>query len=292
MQRPDSGPGRPDDAEFWPSAPSTAIPIADSVTDTENLAWYARRWLPLTVQYHGPLIEQLWLTPGNQLLDVACGPGALVAETAELVGPFGRIVGLDRSPAMLHAAMRLARRKDLMNAAFARGDMPALPFATASFDAVTCAFALANLDVPGAALLEMRRVLRSGGHLGIIVLGPAGSSPGAGLLLHALAQRALASGHEAGFAAGTPGAVERWLTDAGLTQVRSVRLARELRRIDFDDVWADVLAGQMPGTPIYRALPAQIRAAVREDVRTAVQALRSGSRLLLPVEALVASGVA
>ena len=56
----------------------------------EDAAWYTRRWLPLTVQFYEALIEQLWLTPGDRLLDLACGPGALVAQVAPIVGPFGR----------------------------------------------------------------------------------------------------------------------------------------------------------------------------------------------------------
>lgn len=258
----------------------------------EDAAWYARRWLPLTAQFYDALIEQLWLTPGDRLLDIACGPGALVAEVAPIVGPFGRAIGFDRSAEMLSAARRLARRHSLHNTAFVGGDLRALPFAAGSFDAITCAFGFPGGLNPVTALTAMHALLRPGGHLGVIVGGAADRSPGAGLLVSLMAKRGLASAHEAGFEADSPAVPERWLSEAGCKRPGALTLTRDLRRLDFEDFWADVLAGRMPGTPLYRALPAQTQAALRVEVQDRLADYRSGTRLALPVEAVIAWGTA
>ncbi|HLZ70503.1 MAG TPA: class I SAM-dependent methyltransferase [Dehalococcoidia bacterium] len=258
----------------------------------EDAAWYARRWLPLTVQFLEPLIEQLWVSPGDRLLDVACGPGALVAQLSPLAGPFGRIVGLDRSIQMLAAGARLARRHSLGNVRFVQGTMYRLPLRAGGFDAATCSFGFGSAADAGPVLAELRRVLVAGGRVGVLVTGAAERSPGWGLLLAALARHGLASGREEGFEAVAPDVARTWLRQAGFERVETVVLTRELRRLDFDDLWADVLAGRMPGTRLYRAQPAQTQAGLRAELHEWVEQFRDGTRLLLPVEAVLAWGAA
>jgi ubiquinone/menaquinone biosynthesis C-methylase UbiE len=258
----------------------------------EDAAWYARRWLPLTVQFLEPLIEQLWIAPGDHALDVACGPGALVAQLAPLVGPFGSVTGLDRSAQMLAPGLRLARRHNLGNVRFVQGDLRRLPFAAGRFDAVTCTFGFGSAADAAAALAELRRVLVPGGRLAVLVAGAAERSPGWGLVLDALARHGLGSGREEGFEATATEVATAWLREAGFAEVSATALTRQLRRLDFDDLWADVLAGRMPGTRLYRAQPAQIQAAIRAELRERVEQYRDGTRLLLPVEAVLAWGVA
>ncbi len=258
----------------------------------EDAAWYARRWLPLTVQFLEPLIEQLWVSPRDRLLDVACGPGALVAQLSPLAGPFGHSVGLDRSAQMLASGLRLAQRHSLGNVRFVQGDLYRLPLRSGSFDAATCSFGFGNTADAGLALAELRRVLVSGGRVGVLVAGAAERSPGWGLLLAALARHGLASGREEGFEAVAAGVAQAWLSEAGFARTGTAVLTRELRRIDFDDLWADVLAGRMPGTRLYRAQPAQTQASIRAELHEWVEQFRDGTRLLLPVEAIMAWGAA
>ena len=94
---------------------------------------------------------------GGRVLDAGCGAGwgtALLAREAEAVG-------VDLSP----AAIAAARREHGEEAEFAEGDLGALPFGEAAFDAVVCFEALTHLADPAAALAELRRVLRPGGLL-------------------------------------------------------------------------------------------------------------------------------
>lgn len=91
-------------------------------------------------------------------LDVACGSGKLAARLRALVGPWGRVVGLDFSPRMLEIA-----RKDHPNIEFVDGDALNLPFYDGEFDATTIGFGLRNLADPVRGLAEMIRVVRPGG---------------------------------------------------------------------------------------------------------------------------------
>ncbi|HSK15774.1 MAG TPA: class I SAM-dependent methyltransferase [Gaiellaceae bacterium] len=95
--------------------------------------------------------------PGDEVLDACCGTGDL-ALAAELAG--GRVTGLDFSERMLERA----RRKSA-TVRWLRGDVMALPFEDASFDAATVGFGIRNVDDLEGGLRELARVLRPGARL-------------------------------------------------------------------------------------------------------------------------------
>ena len=97
---------------------------------------------------------------GDRVLDAACGTGDLAV--ADLKAGAGRVTGLDFSEKMLERA----RRKAPLD--WVQGDMLALPFADATFDAATVGFGVRNVDDLALALRELRRVLRPGGRLAIL----------------------------------------------------------------------------------------------------------------------------
>jgi len=95
--------------------------------------------------------------PGQRVLDLAAGTGTSSEDYADAGID---VVSCDFSPGMV--AVGKARRPDL---AFVVADALRLPFADASFDAVTISFALRNLVDPVAGLAEMARVTKPGGRL-------------------------------------------------------------------------------------------------------------------------------
>jgi demethylmenaquinone methyltransferase/2-methoxy-6-polyprenyl-1,4-benzoquinol methylase len=97
------------------------------------------------------------LAIGGRALDVACGSGKLTTELRRQARG-GMVVGVDFSDEML----RIAGRRS-PGAPFVRGDALRLPFADASFEAVTIAFGLRNLADPELGMREMLRVLRPDG---------------------------------------------------------------------------------------------------------------------------------
>jgi ubiquinone/menaquinone biosynthesis C-methylase UbiE len=100
--------------------------------------------------------------PSDVSLDVACGPGSVVAAFAARVR---RAEGLDATEAMLEQARKLSVRQGLANVAWHRGDACALPFADGAFDIVSCRYAFHHMQAPARALAEMVRVARPGGRI-------------------------------------------------------------------------------------------------------------------------------
>jgi len=117
----------------------------------------------------------LGLTPGDGVLDVACGPGNFTREFAQIVGSGGLAVGIDASATMLARAVADTPGGLV---AYVRGDAEALPFRDASFDAVCCFAALNLFTDPEAALDHMTRVLTPGGRIAILTSCRLQSAPG------------------------------------------------------------------------------------------------------------------
>lgn len=113
-------------------------------------------------------VRLLGVAPGERVLDVGCGSGAVTRTLAQRVTPGGRAVGLDASTALLKVARELANKAGLgAIIEFKDGDCRAIPFPDASFDAVVAATTLSHVPDPRRALAEMVRVTRPGGRVGV-----------------------------------------------------------------------------------------------------------------------------
>ena len=109
----------------------------------------------------------LGLSPGDAVLDVACGPGNFTRDFGRVVGADGLAVGIDASPTMLACAVGDTPPQRHPGVAFVRGDAVDLPFRDGVFDGVCCFAALHLFADPLAALDAMARVLRPGGRVAI-----------------------------------------------------------------------------------------------------------------------------
>jgi ubiquinone/menaquinone biosynthesis C-methylase UbiE len=98
-------------------------------------------------------------------LDVACGPGVFVLALAPRVH-FAR--GLDLTEELLRRARQIQRERNILNAAFDRGEAEQLPYPNAVFDLVTCQCSLHHMPKPAMALGEMVRVMKPEGRLAVI----------------------------------------------------------------------------------------------------------------------------
>lgn len=106
------------------------------------------------------------IAPGHAVLDVGCGPGTDTLTLAELVGPEGRVEGIDHDAAMVaEADLRAADAGRSARVRHRQGDAYALPFADAEFDAARSERLFLHLDDPGRAVAEMVRVVRPGGRV-------------------------------------------------------------------------------------------------------------------------------
>jgi arsenite methyltransferase len=105
------------------------------------------------------------LFPGDAVLDIGCGAGVDSLVAGRMVGPAGRVVGIDVTAAMLTQARENQARLGLGQISFQVGDAKALPFPDNDFDAVI-SNGVFNLTLNKAqALEETHRVLKPGGRL-------------------------------------------------------------------------------------------------------------------------------
>jgi SAM-dependent methyltransferase len=120
---------------------------------------------PAMVARRREVLAALELRPGESVLDVGSGPGFLSREMAELVGPAGRVVGVDSSEAMVAAGRERCRSPW---AEFHLADASALPLQSGSLDAVVGTQVYQYVRDTPKALAEIHRVLRRGGRLVIV----------------------------------------------------------------------------------------------------------------------------
>jgi len=106
-----------------------------------------------------------FLHPGMRVLDCGCGPGTITLDIAKLVSP-GQVYGIDLEPTQLRSAQHRSSQQQI-NAWFGVASIYALPFSDGQFDAVFAHALFEHLREPVTALLEMKRVLRSSGLVGI-----------------------------------------------------------------------------------------------------------------------------
>jgi ubiquinone/menaquinone biosynthesis C-methylase UbiE len=110
------------------------------------------------------LIDEL--QPGRSLLDVGCGPGTITLDFAARLAP-GVVTGIDASADVVDQAAATATERNVANVAFETGDVYDLRFDDEVFDIVHAHQVLQHLTDPVAALVEMRRVVRPGGVVGV-----------------------------------------------------------------------------------------------------------------------------
>lgn len=135
---------------------------------------YDGRFVPALFGRWGPVVAaEAQLRQGDQVLDVACGTGALAIAAADIVGPTGSTVGLDANPDMLAVARRKSESIEWLE-----GRAEALPLQDDRFDAVVSQFGLMFFESRPQAVSEMMRVLKPGGRLAVAVFDGVQNSPG------------------------------------------------------------------------------------------------------------------
>jgi ubiquinone/menaquinone biosynthesis C-methylase UbiE len=135
------------------SDPGHLVRFLNTVSALEAVRAYKRRSFDL-----------LGLQPGQVVLDLGCGNGGDVRELAQLVGPTGRVVGVDRSETLIATALvRLAEER--LPVEFQVGNAYALSFPDEMFDGCRADRVFHHMERPAQAMAELVRVARSGARL-------------------------------------------------------------------------------------------------------------------------------
>jgi ubiquinone/menaquinone biosynthesis C-methylase UbiE len=115
------------------------------------------------------LVEDAQIGSQQVVLDIATGPGEPALSVAPLVGPEGKVFGIDPIPEMVAAARRAADRLEVRNVQFDVAFADHLLFPAGTFDAVISRFGVMFFPSPVDAVREMLRVLKPGRKLALAV---------------------------------------------------------------------------------------------------------------------------
>jgi ubiquinone/menaquinone biosynthesis C-methylase UbiE len=167
-------------------------------------------------------LKWMSLNPGFKVLDLACGTGAIAIPAAKAVGPSGKVIGVDISPASLSIA-RAKAEKDNLNAKFVQHDVSSLQgvegIEEGTFDIITCASAFVLLEDPSSAVKSWAKLLKKGGRLIFDV--PPNDSMVQGLVLDQVAEELGIMVVYGRMRLNSEEKVRRLLTDAGLDDSES-----------------------------------------------------------------------
>ncbi|WP_326616355.1 class I SAM-dependent methyltransferase [Streptomyces decoyicus] len=123
------------------------------------------------VEFFGPagerLVDHVGVSPGNAVLDIGCGRGAVLFAAARAVGEGGRVTGIDLSPAMVASVLAEAEQSGLrwVNALVLEAQEPAFP--PESFDVITGGMSVHMLADTLGAFRSYHQLLCPGGRLGL-----------------------------------------------------------------------------------------------------------------------------
>jgi SAM-dependent methyltransferase len=269
----------------WEAGRMTGAPGWQRLDTTATEAYHQQLVPALLAPWVSPLLDLAELVPGDAVLDVACGTGAVTRPAAVRVGHAGRVVGLDINPAMLEVA-RSVPAADGAAIAWVEANAQTMPLPDESFDVVLCQQGLQQIPDRPAALAEMRRVLRAGGRLALSVWSGIERNPLFAALADALERHVgpeAARNRRAPLALGDAGDLRALVAGGGF---HSVTLHTRVIPARFPSPERFV-AAQLAATPLATvgAVPAATREAVARDVRADLAGYLDAGELVVPMEA-------
>jgi SAM-dependent methyltransferase len=157
----ESGSGAHGDAAYAraPADPNLVYALGSSSGESARLQRQAEELAPDSEA----LLDRLGLRPGDNALDLGCGPRGVIDLLAQRVSPGGRVVGLDADPTHVAMASEYVAGEGFNDVEVVRGDARHTGLQTGSFDLVHARTLLVTVPQPAEVLEEMVRLARPGG---------------------------------------------------------------------------------------------------------------------------------
>ena len=242
---------------------------------------------PQTAAYAADLLELVRPRAGERVLDVATGPGVVAVAAARAIGPTGTVIATDLAPEWGPLVAERAASAGV-SVTFGAMGAEALDLPDGAFDFVLCQFGLMFVPDPLRALREMRRVLRAGGRLGLVVWSTAERAPYVALAPSVLAAYLPPPAADARLPGplelGEPGVLERHVADAGFGDIAATARTLECVLADPDELWRGQVLNGSVATAI-AALDDATRERAHAEVIAALERYRRDGRISLPSEA-------
>lgn len=227
------------------------------------------------------------MRPGLHVLDLGSGTGYPALLDAQTVGPDGSVIGMDLAEQMLEAARRKATRLGLANVTFRTSDVTALPFESASFDAVTSRFCLMFLPEIQKAAAEITRVLRPGGWVAAAVWSSPDKNPSISLSMEAIRNVVELPPPDPAapgiFRLAKQGELAGMLQQAGLVDVMEQEFLAEWSYASAEEYYTSLMELAAPIQILMATIAADRLQLVRQLILEAVSRYQRGNRIIFPI---------
>jgi ubiquinone/menaquinone biosynthesis C-methylase UbiE len=233
------------------------------------------------------LVADARLRPGLRVLDLGSGTGYPSLLAAQVVGPAGRVIGIDLADQMLAAAERKAKKLALANIEFKTGDVTQLPFEGGCFDACISRFCLMFLPELPKALGEISRVLKAGGYLAAAVWSAPAGNPYLQIPIDTIKQfiELPPPDPEAPgiFRLAKPGDLAASARDAGLLSVSEEEFTAEMGFSSPRDYYDSVMDIAAPIQNLFAKLSTDQKREAEQGIIAAADSYRQGGTVALPI---------
>jgi SAM-dependent methyltransferase len=242
------------------------------------------------------MIEAVSLQPGEQVLELAGGPGTLSLMAADAVGEAGRVICSDFAEPMVDTARHRVEGDGRGNVECRVMDAQAIDLPDGVVDVVLCRMGYMLMGDPATALRESARVLRPGGRLALAVWSEAAANPWARVPMAAIVEHLGAPPPPPGspglWALADEAELRRLLGDAGLGDIRTERLDDRVTYDSPEDWLATTARLAGPIRVLFANLDPAGRDAIAARVREGAEGYRQpDGRLAVPEQALVATAI-
>lgn len=241
------------------------------------------------------LIADVRLRQGQQVLDLGSGTGYPALLAAQVVGPQGRVVGIDLADDMLAAARRKAGRLGRSNVEFRTGDVTTLPFPSGSFDAVTSRFCLMFLPEIPKAVAEIARVLKPGGYLAAAVWSGPDKNPYLRIPLNVIKQLIELPPPDPQapgiFRLAKPGDLMGMVRQAGLSGLSEEEFAADVQLTSGQEYFSSLMEIAAPIQNLFAKLSPPQQAEAEKQIVQSVEQYRRGAGVSLPIAVRFIAGV-
>jgi SAM-dependent methyltransferase len=243
------------------------------------------------------MVELAGLKAGDQILELAAGPGDTGFLAAPLISPGGMLICSDASEPMLGVARERAAEQGVDNVEFRQLQLEWIDLPTASADAILCRWGVMLCLDPAAALTECRRVLRPDGRISVAVWDLPDANPWATIPNGTLVSLGLATPpatDEAGpFALSAPGALAELLAGAGFLDVVVEPIEIGRRFTSILDLVGQMIDCSGMFSRVWRELGDERRRQVREELEARTREFAgAGGEIILPGRSLIGAGLA
>jgi SAM-dependent methyltransferase len=201
------------------------------------------------------------VAPGQRVLDVGCGPGALTAELVDRLGP-AAVSAVDPSEPFVAAA-----RERHPGVTVKRATAEQLPFPDGEFDAALAQLVVHFMADPGAGLAEMSRVTRKHGVVAACVWDNAGGRSPLSVFWDAARELDADVEDESRLAGTREGHLAELFAAAGLHEIEETALVVSVEHPSFEEWWEPYTLGVGPAGAYAAGLEPGRQAALRELCR-------------------------